>query len=248
MDLASLNLAESAGLSLEASEKLWYDSIMKLTIHLLKDPRAGFNQVRYMERFLWIGKNTGVRVFMDRLDILLTYLPLFPPMKGEVLKELSDLQKATFLYYALPNYYIKKWKRLTLNPSRCLSRNCSNLLSTSRKLRLTLERILRAILGIAKSRKLKPQFLGSRGVKVKIIRRVEEKRQRSRNTNVVRSQSNTNGHSHNPTCDTDIRRSGPTFKANTGCAVKSDFKLKFTSVVKSFFGTTPTERSSDLFC
>jgi hypothetical protein len=80
---------------------------MKLTIQALKDPRAGFKQVRYMERHLSIGKNTGVRVFMDRLDILLTYLPLFPPMKGELPKELSDSKKATILYDALPNYYIK---------------------------------------------------------------------------------------------------------------------------------------------
>jgi hypothetical protein len=35
--------------------------------------------------------------------------------------------------------------------------------------------MLTAILGITSSRKLKTQFLGSRGVKVKIIRRVEEK-------------------------------------------------------------------------
>jgi hypothetical protein len=47
---------------------------------------------------------------MDRLDILSTYLSLFPPTKGEVLKELSDRQKATILYDALPNYYIKKIK------------------------------------------------------------------------------------------------------------------------------------------
>jgi uncharacterized protein YeeX (DUF496 family) len=32
-------------------------------------------------------------------------------MKGEVLKELSDNQKATILYDALPNYYIKKMKQ-----------------------------------------------------------------------------------------------------------------------------------------
>jgi hypothetical protein len=96
MDLTSPKLAESAGLLPEASEKLWYDSITRLTIHVLKDPRAGFKQVRYMERFLWIGKNTGIRVFMDRLDILSTYLPLFPPMKGELLKEISDSQ----------NYYL----------------------------------------------------------------------------------------------------------------------------------------------
>jgi hypothetical protein len=104
MDLASPKLAEAVGLSVEDAEKLWHESIMKLTIHVLKDPRAGFKQLRYMDSYLFIGKNTRVRVFMDRLDILSTYLPLFPPMKGEVLKELSDNKKATILYYALPNY------------------------------------------------------------------------------------------------------------------------------------------------
>jgi hypothetical protein len=69
MDLASPQLAETAGLSEAASEKIFYDSIMKLTIHVLKDPRTGFKQTRYMECHLFIGKNTGVRVFMDRLDI-----------------------------------------------------------------------------------------------------------------------------------------------------------------------------------
>jgi hypothetical protein len=58
--------------------------------------------------FLWRGKNTGIWNFMDRLDIRSTYLPLFPPMKGEVLKEFSDRQKATIFYDALPHYYIKK--------------------------------------------------------------------------------------------------------------------------------------------
>jgi hypothetical protein len=53
---------------------------------------------------------------MDRLDILLAYLHLFPPMKGEVLKELSDNQKATILYHDLPNYYIKKMKEANTEP------------------------------------------------------------------------------------------------------------------------------------
>jgi hypothetical protein len=48
MDLASPKLAEAVGILDEAAEKLWYDSFMKLTIHLLKDPRAGFKQVRYI--------------------------------------------------------------------------------------------------------------------------------------------------------------------------------------------------------
>jgi hypothetical protein len=69
-----------------------------------------------MEHFLWIRKNTGIRVFMDRLDILLTYLPLFPPMKGELLKEISDRKKSNILYDALPNYYIKKTKEANTEP------------------------------------------------------------------------------------------------------------------------------------
>jgi hypothetical protein len=156
MDLASPKLAESAGLSLEASEKLWYDGIMKLTFHVLKDPRAGFKQIRYMERFLFIGKHTGIRVFMHRLDILSTYMPLSPPMKGEVLKELSDNQKANIVYDALTNYYIKKMKETNTEPIEMNNRRCFNLLSTLRKLLLTLERILREILGNAKSRERKP--------------------------------------------------------------------------------------------
>jgi hypothetical protein len=69
-----------------------------------------------MERFLFIGKHTRIRVFMDRLDILSTYLPLFTPMKGEGMKELSDNQKATILYDALPNYYINKMKEANTEP------------------------------------------------------------------------------------------------------------------------------------
>jgi hypothetical protein len=57
-----------------------------------------------------------IQNFMDRLDILSTYLPLFPPMKGEVLTELSDRQKATIFYDALPHYYIKKMKEANTEP------------------------------------------------------------------------------------------------------------------------------------
>jgi hypothetical protein len=56
LDPASPELAESAGLSDDATEQLWYDSITRLTKHVLKDPEAGFKQVRYIERYLWIGK------------------------------------------------------------------------------------------------------------------------------------------------------------------------------------------------
>jgi hypothetical protein len=104
MDLASPKLAEYAGILNEATEQLWYDSVIKLTIHVLKDTRDGFKQVRYIESYIWIGKNTGIWIFLDRLDILSTYLPLFPPMKGEALKELSDGEKFTILYDALLHY------------------------------------------------------------------------------------------------------------------------------------------------
>jgi hypothetical protein len=53
---------------------------------------------------------------MYRLDTLSTYLPLFPPIKGELLKELSDSQKSTILYDALPNYNIKKMKEANTDP------------------------------------------------------------------------------------------------------------------------------------
>jgi hypothetical protein len=88
---------------------------------------------------------------------------LFPPMKGEVLNELSDNQKSTILYDDLPNYYIKKMKEANTEP-----------IEINIEPRLTLERILRAILRITKSREPKPQFHNSRGVRVKIIRRVEK--------------------------------------------------------------------------
>jgi hypothetical protein len=53
---------------------------------------------------------------MDHLDILSTYLPLFPPFKGEVFKELSDRHKSTILYDALPHHRIKKIKEANTEP------------------------------------------------------------------------------------------------------------------------------------
>jgi hypothetical protein len=102
LDLADPKLAAAAGISNNAAEMLWYDSIMKLTIHVFKDPRVGLKQVRYIESYIWIGKNKGVHISMDCLDILSTYLPLFLPLKGEVFKILSDQHKSTIVYNALP--------------------------------------------------------------------------------------------------------------------------------------------------
>jgi hypothetical protein len=86
----------------------------------LKDPRAGFKQKRYMERYLQIGKQTGIHNFMDRLDILSTYLPLFPPGRSEVMSELLEIQKREILYDAVPHYYIKKMKEANTAPIKML--------------------------------------------------------------------------------------------------------------------------------
>jgi hypothetical protein len=110
-----------------------------------------------MERHLFIGKNTGLRVFMDRFDILSTYLPLFRPMKGEVPKELSDSQKATILYDALPNYIIKKMKEANTEP---IEMNLKEILQFALNIE---ERILRAILETVRNRKRKIPFLEKRG-------------------------------------------------------------------------------------
>jgi hypothetical protein len=56
-----------------------------------------------MERHLFLGKHTGVRNFMDRIDILSTYLPLFPPIRSERMGELTDHEKQAIIYDALPN-------------------------------------------------------------------------------------------------------------------------------------------------
>jgi hypothetical protein len=116
LDLASPKLAVTAIISNDAVEKQWYDSIMKLTIHAWKDTRGRFKQVSYMEHYLWIGQNTCKQNFMDRLGILSTYLPHFPPLKDEVFKELSDIQKAKIFNDTIPHYYIKKMKEANTEP------------------------------------------------------------------------------------------------------------------------------------
>jgi hypothetical protein len=89
---------------------------MKLTIHALKDPGAGIKQIRYLERYLWIGKQTGVLHFMDCLDILSTYPPLFPPARNTLLSELTDIKKAEILYDFLPHYFKKKKREANTEP------------------------------------------------------------------------------------------------------------------------------------
>jgi hypothetical protein len=66
---------------------------MALTGHVLKDPRAGFKQKHYMERNLFIVNHStggGVRAFMDLIDVLSTYLPLFLPISNVTYQELTN--------------------------------------------------------------------------------------------------------------------------------------------------------------
>jgi hypothetical protein len=80
-DAASPQIAEAAGIDPELQELLLRNAIMALTLHVLKDPQAGFKQKRYMERNLFIGNHStggGVKAFLDRIDVLSTYLPFFP--------------------------------------------------------------------------------------------------------------------------------------------------------------------------
>jgi hypothetical protein len=79
---------------------------MALTVHVLKDTRAGFKQKRYMERNLFIGNHYtggGVRAFIDLIDVLSTYLPLFPPIFNVTYQELTNQEKQLMIFYALPN-------------------------------------------------------------------------------------------------------------------------------------------------
>jgi hypothetical protein len=70
-DAASPQIAEPARIDPELQELLLRNAIMALTVHVLKDPRAGFKQKHYMERNLFIGNHStggGVRAFLDRID------------------------------------------------------------------------------------------------------------------------------------------------------------------------------------
>jgi hypothetical protein len=92
-DVASPQIAEAAGIDPELQELLLRNAIMALTVRVLKDPRAGFKQKRYVERDLFIGNRStggGVRAFLDRIDVLSTYLPLFPPILNVTYQELTD--------------------------------------------------------------------------------------------------------------------------------------------------------------
>jgi hypothetical protein len=93
--------------------------IMALTVHILKDPRAGFKQKCYMERNLFIGNHLtggGVRAFLDRIDVLSTYPPLFLPILNVNYQELTNQENHLMLFDALPKDYIDQMKKANQLP------------------------------------------------------------------------------------------------------------------------------------
>jgi hypothetical protein len=53
----------------------------------------------------------GVRAFLDRIDVLSTYLPLLLPILNVTYQELTDQEKQLMLFDALPKNYIDKMKK-----------------------------------------------------------------------------------------------------------------------------------------
>jgi hypothetical protein len=118
-DAASPQMVEAVGIDPELQELLLQNAIMALTVHDLKDPRAGFKQKRYMEHNLFIGNHStggGVRAFLDRIDVLSTYLPLFLPILNVTYQELTNQEKQLMLFDALPKDYIDQMKKANQVP------------------------------------------------------------------------------------------------------------------------------------
>jgi hypothetical protein len=118
-DAASPQIAEAAGIDPELQELLLRNAIMALTVHVWKDPRAGFKQKRYMECNLFIGNHLtggGVRAFLDRIDVLSTYLPLFTPILNMTYQELTNQKEQLMLFDELPKDYIDQMKKANQVP------------------------------------------------------------------------------------------------------------------------------------
>jgi hypothetical protein len=122
-DAASPQITEAAGIDPELQELLLQNAIMALTVHVLKDPREVFKHKHYMEHNLFIRNHSaggGVRAFLDRIDVLSTYLPLFPPILNVTYQELTNQEKRFMLFDALPKDYIDQMKKTNQLPLEML--------------------------------------------------------------------------------------------------------------------------------
>jgi hypothetical protein len=83
---------------------------MALTVHVLKDPSAGFKHKCFMEQNLFIvNHSTGG-------GVLSTYLPLFPPILNVTYQDLTNQEKQLLLFYALPKDSIDQMKKANQVP------------------------------------------------------------------------------------------------------------------------------------
>jgi hypothetical protein len=96
LDIAGPLFTAASGTIPDAAADSWYASIVNLALRVLEDTREGMKHKRYMECHLFMGKQTGVRNFMDIIDILSNYLPLFPPIRNELMSELTDPEKQQY--------------------------------------------------------------------------------------------------------------------------------------------------------
>jgi hypothetical protein len=72
-----------------------------------------------MERNLFIGNHStvgGVRAFLDRIDVLSTYLPLFRPIFNVTYQELTNQENQLMLFDALPKDYTDQMKKVNQVP------------------------------------------------------------------------------------------------------------------------------------
>jgi hypothetical protein len=118
-DAASPTIAEAAGIEPELQELLLRNAIVALKVHVLKDPRAVFKQKRYTKRYPSIRNHStggGLRAFLDRVDVLSTYFPLFPPILNVTYQELTNQEKQLMLFDALPKEYIEQMKKANQVP------------------------------------------------------------------------------------------------------------------------------------
>jgi hypothetical protein len=72
-----------------------------------------------MEQNMFIGNHStggGVRAFLGHIDVLSTYLPLFPPLLNVAYQELTNQEKQLMLFDALPKDYIDQMKKANQVP------------------------------------------------------------------------------------------------------------------------------------
>jgi hypothetical protein len=95
-------------------------------------------------------------------------------MKGEVLKEISDRQKSTILYDALPHYYIKKMKEANTEPIEMSLEDLFQFALNIEEAAFNPGKGSEGNIWNRKEHKTETSITQKQGVKIKIIRRMEE--------------------------------------------------------------------------